>query len=113
MNRGDIWLVNLDPTIGTEINKKRPALIISTDYLGILPLKLIVPITGWQETFNSQIWKIKLTPDKKNKLTKSSALDCYQIRTIDTKRFLNKIGEVNNNILEEVTAAIAILIEHK
>ena len=43
--RGEIWLVNLDPTVGAEIQKTRPAIVISSDYIGKLPLKLVVPIT--------------------------------------------------------------------
>jgi mRNA interferase MazF len=41
--RGEIWLVSLDPTIGAEIRKTHPAIIISSDYIGKLPLKLVVP----------------------------------------------------------------------
>nr|WP_310487775.1 type II toxin-antitoxin system PemK/MazF family toxin [Chamaesiphon sp. VAR_69_metabat_338] len=40
--RGEIWLVNLDPTVGAEIQKTRPAIVISSDYIGKLPLKLVV-----------------------------------------------------------------------
>ncbi len=43
--RGDVWLVNLDPTIGMEMKKTRPALVISSDAVGKLAIKLIVPIT--------------------------------------------------------------------
>ncbi|MDO9130198.1 MAG: type II toxin-antitoxin system PemK/MazF family toxin, partial [Anaerolineales bacterium] len=42
MKRGEIWLINLDPTIGAEIKKTRPALIVCSDAVGILPLKVIV-----------------------------------------------------------------------
>ena len=38
MQRGEIWLINLDPTIGAEIKKTRPAVIVSDDAIGILPL---------------------------------------------------------------------------
>lgn len=48
MNRGEVWLVNLDPTIGREINKIRPAVIVNNNAVGILPLKIIVPITDWK-----------------------------------------------------------------
>jgi len=40
MKQGEIWLINLDPTIGAEINKTRPAVIINDNQLGILPLKV-------------------------------------------------------------------------
>ncbi len=43
MKRGEIWLINLDPTIGAEIRKTRPAVIVNRDGLGVLPLRVIVP----------------------------------------------------------------------
>jgi len=45
MNRGDIWLINLSPTIGAEITKTHPGVIVNDDAIGTLPLKVIVPIT--------------------------------------------------------------------
>jgi mRNA interferase MazF len=48
MKQGEIWLINLDPTIGAEIKKTRPAIIVSDDSLSKLPLKVIVPITDWK-----------------------------------------------------------------
>ncbi|MBU0732774.1 MAG: type II toxin-antitoxin system PemK/MazF family toxin, partial [Proteobacteria bacterium] len=45
MLRGEVWLINLDPTLGSEIKKTRPAVIVNDDAIGILPLKVIVPIT--------------------------------------------------------------------
>ena len=49
MKQGEIWLINLDPTIGTEIKKTRPAIIVNDNALGRLPLKIIVPITDWKD----------------------------------------------------------------
>lgn len=45
MKRGDIWLVSLDPTVGSELRKTRPAVIVSSDGVGRLPLKVVVPQT--------------------------------------------------------------------
>jgi len=45
MNRGEIWSVNLDPTVGSEIRKTRPAIIVNDDGVGLLPLRVIVPLT--------------------------------------------------------------------
>ena len=44
--REEIWIVNMSPTVGTEMKKFRPAVIISSDEVGILPIKLIAPITN-------------------------------------------------------------------
>ena len=47
MRREEIWLVSLDPTVGSEIRKTRPAVIASSDALRKLPLPIVVPITRW------------------------------------------------------------------
>jgi len=48
----------LNPTVGAEIKKKRPAVIINDDEIGILPLKVIVPITEWKDRFQGAIWMV-------------------------------------------------------
>ena len=53
MNQGEIWQVNLDPTVGSEIKKKRPAIIINDNTLGKLPLKIIVPLTDWKTHYTT------------------------------------------------------------
>jgi mRNA-degrading endonuclease toxin of MazEF toxin-antitoxin module len=66
--RGEIWLVNLDPTVGAEIRKTRPVIVISSDYIGKLPLKLVVPVTDWKDSFTSDLWHIRLDPSDDNGL---------------------------------------------
>jgi mRNA interferase MazF len=82
--RGEIWLVNLDPTVGAEIQKTRPAIVISSDYIGKLPLKLVVPITDWKNSFASDLWHIRLDPTDENGLTKPSAYsrNIYNIESL-------------------------------
>jgi mRNA interferase MazF len=46
MKQSDIWLINMDPSIGSEISKSRPAVIVNDNALGKLPLKVIVPEQG-------------------------------------------------------------------
>jgi mRNA interferase MazF len=60
MLRGEVWFINLDPTIGAEIRKTRPAVIVNDDAIGILPLKVIVPITDWKEHYKVAPWMVKL-----------------------------------------------------
>jgi mRNA interferase MazF len=54
--RGEIWLINFDPTMGAEIKKTRPGIIISSDAAGKLPIKLIAPITDWKTYIKSFLW---------------------------------------------------------
>ena len=106
MNQGEVWLVNLNPTIGSEINKTRPALIINDNKLGRLPLKVIVPITGWKEQYSVAPWMIKIEPDQKNGLKKTSSIDCFQIRSVSQERLLEKIGEIQPDKITNVQEGI-------
>jgi mRNA interferase MazF len=49
--RGEVWLVNFDPNLGTEIQKIRPAVVISSNDVGSLPIKLVAPITDWKDRY--------------------------------------------------------------
>ncbi len=111
MKQGEIWEINLSPTVGAEIKKKRPVVIINDDAIGILPLRVVVPVTEWKEHFQGAIWMVKIEPDKKNNLKKISALDVFQIRSVSTARFLNMIGSVTSEILDEVKTAVKAVID--
>jgi len=111
MRQGEIWEINLSPSVGAEIKKKRPAVIINDDAIGILPLKVIVPITAWKDRYQGAIWMVRIEPDSKNKLKKVSAIDTFQIRSISTNRLIRKIGSVSSNVLDEVKTAIKAVID--
>ncbi|MGR3179278.1 MAG: type II toxin-antitoxin system PemK/MazF family toxin [Candidatus Anammoxibacter sp.] len=111
--RSEIWLVNFDPTVGAEIKKQRPAVVISANAIGRLPLKLIAPITSWNNRFSSNIWHVRIDPDNKNGLEKPSAVDVLQLRGIDIQRFIKKIGFVSSPIIEEIISAVASVIEYE
>ena len=102
MRQGEIWLINLDPTVGAEIKKTRPAIIVNNNAVGKLPLKIIVPVTDWNDRYGTAPWMSKLMPDKENGLTKVSAADSFQIRSVSQVRFVNKIGTVSETIMDEI-----------
>ena len=106
MNRSEIWLVDLEPTIGAEMNKTRPALIMSDNRLGKLPLKIIIPITGWKEHYSIAPWMVKIEPNKDNGLTKISSLDCFQIRSVSQNRLMEKIGIITSDEIDKVQDGI-------
>jgi mRNA interferase MazF len=113
MKQGEIWLVSLDPTIGAEIKKTRPAIIVNDNTLGKLPLKIIVPITDWKERYVAAPWMVKLIPDGQNNLAKDSTADCFQVRSIAEERCIRKIGQVDDNIIIELRKALAIVLSIK
>ncbi|MFO8009551.1 MAG: type II toxin-antitoxin system PemK/MazF family toxin [Dehalococcoidia bacterium] len=111
--RGEIWIINFDPTVGAEIRKTRPAVVVNSDAVGRLPVKLIAPITDWKQHFSHTYWHIKLEPDEINKLEKASAVDVLQLRGMDIQRFVRRLGRVPSTTMEEIAAAIAMIVEYQ
>ncbi len=109
--RGDIWLINLDPTVGSEIRKIRPAVVVGSDAIGKLSLKLVAPITDWKDYFSDNVWHVKIEPGSDNGLTKTSAVDTFQLRSVDVRRFVRKLGVLSSSQMLEVVFAIAAVIE--
>ena len=91
-------------------NKTRPALIINTDVLGKLPLKIIVPITDWKDHYVNYPWMVKIDPSSQNGLVKISAADCFQIRSVSTERLATLIGSVEPVVIAQAQEAIAKII---
>lgn len=109
--RGEVWRVEFDPVKGDEIRKSRPAIVVSTDLHMPLRTKLVVPLTGWQEKFSVSEWMVKIIADAGNGLDHDSAADALQLRCVSFERFSQKLGKVPPSVLNEITAAIAIIIE--
>ena len=110
MQRSEVWLVNLEPTIGAEIRKTRPAVIVSKDGVGVLALKVIVPITDWKEDFALRVWMVRLEPNAENGLTKLSAADAFQVRSVSQRRFVRQLGILSETEIEEITNALALVL---
>jgi mRNA interferase MazF len=110
MKQSEIWLINLDPTIGSEIKKTRPAVVINDDGLGKLPLKIIVPFTDWKEHYSIAEWMVEIKADQYNRLTKTSAADCFQIRSVSQQRFIKKLGNITQVQLMLIQNALASVL---
>lgn len=113
MKQGEIWLINLDPTVGSEIKKTRPAIVVNDNSLGKLPLKVIVPLTDWKDRYDIAPWMVKILPDKFNNLSKPSAADCFQIRSLSELRFTKRLGKVTSGQLAEIKAGLAKVLSIK
>jgi mRNA interferase MazF len=110
MKQSEVWLINLDPTVGSEIRKTRPAIIVNDDALGKLPLKIIVPFTDWKDRYTVAAWMVKVSPDEDNNLSKDSAADCFQIRSVSEERLVKKLGFVTIETMEKVRKALSLTL---
>ena len=111
--RGEVWNVNFDPTVRAKIQKVRPVVVINSDSIGVLPIRLILPIADWKNQFSGNFWHVSIKPNNTNGLTKASAIDALQIRGMEVKRFISKRGSLNVTLMEEIIAATAAIIEHE
>lgn len=110
MYRGEVWLVNLNPTVGKEISKTRPCIIVNDDAIGILPLKVIVPVTDWKDSYGARPWMVRLEPSIENNLAKTSAVDTFQIRSVSESRLVRKLGEVSESDMLLIAQGLAIVL---
>ena len=107
INQGEIWMVKFYPQVGSEISKLRPAVVISHDTIGRLPLKTIVPITDWKDAYLHYPWMLQVKPERNNGLSKISAVDCFQIKNFSNERLIEKIGTVSTKVLTEIHTIVA------
>jgi mRNA interferase MazF len=107
---GEVWLVNLDPTIGDEIKKVRPAVVVSRDAIGVLALRVVVPLTAWQDRFTDCDWLVRLEPDAGNSLEKSSAADTFQVRSLSCRRFVRLLGRLSAADQSRVAAGLRTVL---
>jgi len=89
------------------MRKTRPGLIINADAFGKLPLKVIAPITDWKGHFENYPWMVNVMPSKQNGLSKESAVDCFQIRSVSVERLAAPIGSVEPETLVQVQEAVS------
>lgn len=108
--RGEIWLVDFDPAVGAEIQKLRPALVVSVDTVGRLPLRMVVPITDWRSQYAQYPWFVELPADGSNGLTKDSGADAFQTKSVSLARLVHPLGVVTASQLDEVSSAIALCV---
>lgn len=109
MKQKEIWLVNLDPAIGAEIRKTRSCVIVSNDAVGLLPLKVIAPLTDLKERYRSVPWMVVIEPDTENNLAKPSVVDLFQVRCVSEERLIRKTGRLSGQLQTEMNNAIKVV----
>lgn len=108
---GELWLVNLDPTIGDEIKKIRPAVVVSRDAIGVLALRVVVPVTAWQDRFTDCDWLVRLEPEAGNGLEKLSAADTFQVRSVSCRRLVRLLGQLSTTDQSRLAEGLRIVLD--
>ena len=99
VNRFDVYLINLDPTVGSEIRKTRPCLIISPDEMNQhIRTVLIAPMTTAGKDYPTRV--------KCRFKKKEGEIVLDQMRTIDKKRLIKKLGSIDSKTQSEVISIL-------
>lgn len=109
--KGDIWLVNMEPARKGELGKKRrPSVVFQSNEANrILDTITLIPISSITDQFNEI--HIPLKPTKTNGLSKPSAVICSHIYTVSKKRLIKKIGKLDDEEFRTVTRAITLHLD--
>ena len=108
--RGEVWRIRFDPAEGDEIKKIRTAVVVNDNAVGRLRLKIVVPITEWKDRYAAYPWFIHLTPTPGTGLSKESGADAFQVKSLSETRFLDKLGELTADQLDDIANAIAVCV---
>lgn len=107
----EIWIADLNTQIGTEAGKKRPVLVVQTNLLNKIshPSTLVCPITTNIQK-EAEILRVHLKKGMSN-LHENCDIMIDQLRAIDNKRLVNKVGDLPKNLIEKVKENISIVID--
>lgn len=108
--RGEIWTVRFDPSIGAEIRKSRPAVVCNVDSIGRLPLRVVVPLTDWQPSFGRLPWFVLVSANAQTGLSKDSGADAFQVKSLSETRFVRCLDSVASDQMDEIASAIALCV---
>ncbi len=108
LRRGEIYLVAFDPTVGREIRKTRPALIIQNDIGNrYSSLTIVAAITSKVSPVPYPV-EVVIEPTSANGLGVRSTIRLDQIRTVDRQRLIKRLGQIDRSTLNRVDDAIRI-----
>ncbi|AKG23468.1 type II toxin-antitoxin system PemK/MazF family toxin [Calothrix sp. 336/3] len=111
--RGEIWLVQLDPTVGQELQKTRPAVVINSELFATIPMRIVVPLTSWQPRFQERPFMVSIKRTEDNGLAQDSAGNLLQLRSVSTERFTMRLGQVSQAVLQEILAGLVICVDYE
>ncbi len=111
INQYEVWIADLNPQIGTEAGKSRPVLIVQTNLLNKIshPSTIVCPITTNIQD-DSDILRVHLKKGMAN-LHENCDIMIDQIRAIDNKRLIKKVGKLPSELIVKVKENIAIIID--
>lgn len=111
--RGEVWLARLPRAVGAELQRDRPAVVVSSGAFDSAPVRIVVPLTRWRDEFADSINKVRIEANDGNGLHEDSAADFLQVRSVAVERLIERLGVLDAMLVEEVVAGIVIGIDYR
>jgi mRNA interferase MazF len=108
MFRGEVW--ELVGQKGKRETQSRVVVIISADELGSIPLRVVVPLTPWQESYARAPWILRVPPVLNSGFEKPQAADALQVRSVSISRLSRRLGELPESITVEIACAVGLVL---
>jgi mRNA interferase MazF len=106
--RGEIWMANLDPTLGREQAGTRPVLVLSVDNFNLGPAELVIVLPITSKNKNIPLHACITPPE--GGLSVTSYVKCEDIRSISTARLSHKRGTLSSPIMEAIEEKVRLLL---
>ena len=107
-SRGDVWLVSLDPSMGHEVRKTRPAVVVTSDiYNRHNWVVVVMPLTSHETAEYDQV----LIESPEGGLDSSSVTLPDQIRAVDRRRLVKRLGRVSKSTLRRIDRSLRIVLD--
>ncbi len=103
--------MDLAPTIGDEICKTRPVVVLNAGDSKSLRLAIVVPVTRWRAKWVDNPFFVTIDPQPRHGIRKKLAIDCFQVRALSHDRFTKKLGALSEEEMDRVKTAIALILD--
>jgi mRNA interferase MazF len=110
MLRGEIWRLSLASGQPQKKEDARLVVLLTNDALGILPLRVVVPLTPWKEAYRGAPWMAYIPPVLRSGLEQAHAADALQVRSISSARLMERVGELPDNLVDGIARAVETVI---
>lgn len=108
MFRGEIW--ELSGGKGKQGGFPRMVVLLSADALGTIPLRVVVPLSPWQEKYTAAPWIVRVPPVLNSGLETAQAADALQVSSVSISRLDRRLGEIPEAITGEIAKAVGLIL---
>lgn len=106
-NYGEVWLIDVSGN-GTQPDL-RPCVIVSSDALRELPVRLVARID--EPAGHAHIWRVEIPAEEGSGIAGRAVADAMGLQSVELARCVRKIGSLSADVMAEIAAAIAIVVE--